>query len=168
MYAWRRGKRPWRERAPSFGEGALSLQASLSHRELPPRAPAHAGRKFGSLRLVRVLVGEVFWLIGEARTYCRVRLLHSVCLWNTIRWDTLCECRDSACRRPFGVRRNVAGVCSEMTPVGFYTCLPLLVCRDPACRRPFGVRLRGNHWFYRLIFGICAAPLRMTRKRSDS
>ncbi len=25
------------------------------------------------------------------------------------------ECRDSACRRPFGVRRNAAGVCSEMT-----------------------------------------------------
>ena len=25
------------------------------------------------------------------------------------------ECRDSACQRPFGVRRNAAGVCSEMT-----------------------------------------------------
>ena len=31
------GGRPWRERAPSFGEGALSLQTSLTHRELPPR-----------------------------------------------------------------------------------------------------------------------------------
>ena len=36
-------------------------------------------------------------------------------------------------------------------------------CRDSACRRPFGVRLRGSSSFYRLIFDICAAPLRMTR-----
>ena len=37
-------------------------------------------------------------------------------------------------------------------------------CRDPACGRPYGVRLRGNDWFYHLIFHICAAPLRMTRR----
>ena len=36
-------------------------------------------------------------------------------------------------------------------------------CRDSACRRPFGVRLRGSSSFYRLIFDICAAPLRMTQ-----
>ena len=58
-----------------------------------------------------------------------------------VRNNALHECRDPACRRPFGVRLNAAGVCSEMTPVGFYTCSPLHECRDPACRRPFGVRL---------------------------
>ena len=52
-------ERPWRERAPSFGEGALSLQTSLSHRELPPRAPAHAERRLDSLCFGRVLSGEV-------------------------------------------------------------------------------------------------------------
>ena len=35
-------------------------------------------------------------------------------------------------------------------------------CRDSACWRPCGVRLRGSSSFYRLIFNICAAPLRMT------
>ena len=36
---------------------------------------------------------------------------------------------------------------------------------DPACWRPAwgGVRLRGNGWWERVIFDICAASLRMTR-----
>ena len=42
-------------------DGVLSLQTSLSHRELPPRAPAPAERRFGSLCMARVLLGEVFY-----------------------------------------------------------------------------------------------------------
>ncbi len=36
---------------------------------------------------------------------------------------------------------------------------------DPACWRPAwgGVRLRGNDWWERVIFDICAASLRMTQ-----
>ncbi len=45
--------------SPLLKDGALSLQTSLSHRELPPRAPAHAERRFDSLCLARVLSGEV-------------------------------------------------------------------------------------------------------------
>ena len=45
--------------SPLLKEGALSLQTSHSLRELPPRAPAHAERKFDSLCLARVLSGEV-------------------------------------------------------------------------------------------------------------
>ena len=33
----------------------------------------------------------------------------------SLQYSAIHECRDSACRRPFGVRRNAAGVCSEMT-----------------------------------------------------
>ena len=36
-------------------------------------------------------------------------------MWGVFRRYAWLECRDSACRRPFGVRRNAAGVCSEMT-----------------------------------------------------
>ena len=95
------------------------------------------------------------------RPMCRSASVKRYLLTHDIK--ALHECRDSACRRPFGVRRNAAGVCSEMTPVGFYTCLPLLVCRDPACRRPFGVRLRGNVWLQRSPLHGDVAPLRMTQ-----
>ena len=50
--------------SPLLKEGALSLQTSLTHRELPPRAPAHAERRFDSLCLGRVLSGEVFVISG--------------------------------------------------------------------------------------------------------
>ena len=45
--------------SPLLKDGALSLQTSLSHRELPPRAPAHTERRLDSLCLGRVLSGEV-------------------------------------------------------------------------------------------------------------
>ena len=64
-------ERPWRERKTLEGEehllkeAPLSLQTSLSLRELPPRAPALAERRFDSLCLVRVLLGEVFGWFGR-------------------------------------------------------------------------------------------------------
>ena len=60
--------------SPLLKEGALSLQTSLTHRELPPRAPAFSWQRVVSFRMVRVLLGEVFWLDWEARIFCRVRL----------------------------------------------------------------------------------------------
>ena len=45
-------------------EAPLSLQTSLSLRELPPRAPALAERRFDSLCSGRVLLGEVFVGLG--------------------------------------------------------------------------------------------------------
>ena len=63
------GGRPWRERAPSFGEVALSLQTSLSHRELPPSAPAFAWQRFDSFCFERVLSGEVRSLDGRCKFF---------------------------------------------------------------------------------------------------
>ena len=85
------GGRPWRERAPSFGEGALSLQTSLSHRELPPSAPAFTWQRFDSFCFERVLSGEVFvfWKVF----FCKVRLSRLFCGWEAIRRYALHECR---------------------------------------------------------------------------
>ena len=48
-------------------KGSLpTLQTSLTHPELPPRAPALAWQKFVSLCMVRVLLGEVFVVLGGA------------------------------------------------------------------------------------------------------
>ena len=52
----------------------------------------------------RGFCGKVFLLLGETRISCRMRLSHLFCERGAIRWDALHECRDSACRRPFGVR----------------------------------------------------------------
>ena len=51
--------------SPLLKGGALSLQTSLPHRELSPRAPAHAVRRFDSLCFGRVLLGEVFYFWRE-------------------------------------------------------------------------------------------------------
>ena len=50
--------------SPLLKDGALSLQTSHSHRELPPRAPACTGQRFVLLCTVRVLLGEVFCVSG--------------------------------------------------------------------------------------------------------
>ena len=54
-------------------EAPLSLQTSLSLRELPPRAPALAERKVVSLCSGRVLLGEVF-CFGWEVIFLKVRL----------------------------------------------------------------------------------------------
>ena len=74
-------------------------------------------------------MGEVFLLAWEVEIFYRVRLSHSFGEWGAIsRGYALHECRDSACWRPFGVRRNAAGVCSEMTQWGdFYASSTIFV-----------------------------------------
>ena len=101
-------------------EASLPLQTSPTLRELPPRAPAlNKANQIFALQ-GRVLLGEVFVGLGGGE------LLQSAAVALVLReeaicWNALRECRDSACRRPFGVRRNAAGVCSEMTRRGdFY------------------------------------------------
>ena len=59
-------------------EAPLSLQTSLTLRELPPSAPARAGRKVVSFCLGRVRLGEVFWLDWEVRVCYSVRLSRSL------------------------------------------------------------------------------------------
>ena len=56
----------WREKGHPPKGGPFSLQASLILPELPPRVPALAERKFGSLCFLRVLLGEVFVVLGGA------------------------------------------------------------------------------------------------------
>ncbi len=109
------GREPPLERGRQRGKAAidkilrckichLSLQTSLSHRELSHRTPPLQERKFVSLFVTAGFCGKVFLLLGETRISCRMRLSHLFCERGAIRWDALHECRDSACRRPFGVR----------------------------------------------------------------
>ena len=69
--------------SPLLKDGALSLQTSLSHRELSP-CPRHLRGE----NLFRFFesggdMGKVFLLLGETRISCRVRLSHSFCGWET-------------------------------------------------------------------------------------
>ena len=54
--------------SPLLKDGALSLQTSLTHRELSPSAPALTWRRFDSLCLGRVHFGKVF-VFGEVRFF---------------------------------------------------------------------------------------------------
>ena len=86
--------------SPVLKDGALSLQTSLSHPELPPRAPAHAERRFDSLCLARVLLGEVL-LFRAGGDFFRVRL-----------------------SRPIGgVRERYAGIALKCGVVGIEPCV---------------------------------------------
>ena len=58
-------------------EAPLSLQTSHTLRELPPSAPARAGRKVVSFCMGRVRLGEVWGLIWEVRVCYSVRLSRS-------------------------------------------------------------------------------------------
>ena len=49
-------------------------------------------------------MGEVFGWIGRREFFCRVRLSRFFGEWGAFGYNALHECRDSACRRPFGVR----------------------------------------------------------------
>ena len=57
-----------------FRRGRPTLQTSLTHPELPPRAPAYAVRRFVSLCFGRVFLGEVFWFGREVQILYMVRL----------------------------------------------------------------------------------------------
>ena len=53
-------------------KGSLpTLQTSLTHPELPQRAPAYAVRRFGSLCFGRVLLGEVFCRFGRQSVFAK-------------------------------------------------------------------------------------------------
>ena len=136
-----------------------TLQTSLTLPELPCTATAilvceNIFRFFGGgCRTGKFLS---VWEVG----FCHVVRLRARLVGEAFGDDAIHECRDSACRRPFGVRRNAAGVCSEMTRrlgalwdiTDSLQCCYLLIydydaihkCRDSACWRPFGVRLRGS------------------------
>ena len=85
--------------SPLLKEGALSLQTSLTHRELPPRAPAFSWQRVVSLCMARVLLGEAFCRLGRYRVLakcgCRAHFVSGARFVGII---TLHECRDSACK----------------------------------------------------------------------
>ena len=65
---------------PLFRRGGPTLQTSLTSRELPPRAPAFAWRKFLSLCFGRVLLGEVF-ISGGRRFALKSAASHPIDGW---------------------------------------------------------------------------------------
>ena len=168
-------------------EGEETPFGGVSSPSKPPSSPRtslHGNRRVGvwelfSLFVRRLPCREVFGGLGGARA---VKSAASRTIGGREAFGdyALHECRDSACRRPFGVRRNAVGVCSEMTRrlgalwniTDSLQCCYLLIydydalheCRDSACWRPFGVRLRGNDWFQSSPLHCCAAPLRMTQR----
>ncbi len=165
-------------RRTPFRRVSFSLQTSLISPNFPARQPPYWFVKTFLAFLVAVAVQGSFLSVWEVG-FCHVVRLRARLVGEAFGDDAIHECRDSACRRPFGVRRNAAGVCSEMTRrlgtlwniTYSLQCCYLLIydydaiheCRDSACRRPFGVRLRGNDWFRRSPLHRCAAPLRMTQ-----
>ena len=58
----------------SFRRGLPTLQTSLTHPELPPRAPTYAKRRFVSLCFGRVFLWEVFCFGQEVQILYMVRL----------------------------------------------------------------------------------------------
>ena len=168
---------------PLSADFALQNRRSPSNPPSSPRTSLHDNRhiRFGiifNLAYWRLSCREVFGWIGRCAAVKRAasRLFGG---WGAFTGYALHKCRDSACRRPFGVRRNAVGVCSEMTRrlgalwdiTYLLQCYYLLIYdydalpegRDSACRRPFGVRLRGNGWLSRSPSRRRAAPLRMTQ-----
>ena len=77
--------------SPLLKDGALSLQTSLSHRELPPRAPAFAWRKiFFALHGAGVLGGS-FLLDQEVQIGYKVRLSRPIGGWKAFGDDVVHE-----------------------------------------------------------------------------
>ena len=97
-----RGKKTLEGESPLLKDGALSLQTSLTHRELPP-----CPRRLRSEDLFRFgkMAGTwgKFLSFWEVLIFCRVRLRTRLVGAEAVREYVLHECRDSACRRPFGV-----------------------------------------------------------------
>ena len=94
--------------------GSLPPNLPLSPRT-SPMSPPFTKRRFVSLFEGGGDMGEVFCVWGGVNLLQRAAS-RPFCGWGSaVRRYALHECRDSACRRPFGVRRNAAGVCSEMT-----------------------------------------------------
>ena len=156
------GRKTLEGESPLLKEGALSLQTSLSHRELPPRAPACTWQRFVSLCTVRVLSGEVFVAWGGTD------LLQSAAVapdwWGGKRYARRAE-RYAGCSLRIASLQSAERI-KQHRPKTWYcrerpACRSVFVkryllthdiktlheCRDSACRRPFGVRLRGNYRF---------------------
>ncbi len=124
--------------SPLLKEGALSLQTSLSHRELSHRTPLLQERKFVSLLWWRGSVGKFFCRIGRCGIFCRVRLSHSFCGWeistkriqrtNRVRSRTvkkhLPPNQKLSPRAPAKAKRNKLSQCSGGCSWGkFFCCL---------------------------------------------
>ena len=91
------------EEGPPFG-GCPSPSKPPSS----PRTSLHGNRRFVCENFSRFWVGgcrtgKFLGGLGGAN-FRKVRLSRLICEWDAIRWNTIHECRDSACRRPFGVR----------------------------------------------------------------
>ena len=90
------------------------LQASLISPNFPARQPPDWCVKTSLIFDTAVALQGSFWWFGRCGAL-QSTASRTICGWGAIRGYALRECRDSACWRPFGVRRNAAGVCSEMT-----------------------------------------------------
>ena len=111
-------RRPWRgqedlggREPPLERRGSLPPNLPLSPRT-SPTTPPFTKRRFFSLFVVAGSWGK--FLLGREVIFSECGFAPD---WRAgaFGYNALHECRDSACRRPFGVRRNAAGVCSEMT-----------------------------------------------------
>ncbi len=138
-----------------FRRGLPTLQASLTHPELPHKTPPLHERRFVSFFVVAGSCGEVFCVLG-GRDFLQRAASHSFGRWGAFRGSALHECRDSACRRPFGVRQNAAGVCSEMTRrvwrfVRYNLFVAIVLCAAVAVQGSFWV------WTGRCFFESAAS-----------
>ena len=122
-----------------FRRGLPTLQTSLTHPELPPRAPAFAKRRFVSLCFGRVLLGEVFCWFG--RCGFGARFGYRACL--------RCGALSLYCReRP--MCRSASGESYLLTTVQCHT-------RVPRFRLP--APLRGSTPRQLLVYMFAVAPL---------
>ena len=77
-------------------KGSLpTLQTSLTHPELPPRAPAYAVRRFVSLCFGRVFLGEVFGVWAGGANSLHGAASHPICRQKAFGDYALRKCRDS-------------------------------------------------------------------------
>ena len=82
-----RGGQTLEGESPLLKDGALPLQASLTHRELPRKTPPFTKRRFVSLFVMAGSGGEVFVVLGGAvllqsaasRPFCEWELLRGIC-----------------------------------------------------------------------------------------
>ena len=123
----------------------LSLQTSLSHRELPPRAPAHAERRFDSLYLGRVLSGEVL-LFRAVQVCCTVRL----------RARLAGGTRNAPCVVPLRLKITCcSGLCLwwvEIYPPSSVAYAPASPRGEAFCKIPFALRNMINELNFEVLF----------------
>ena len=133
-----RGKKTLEGESPLLKDGALSLQTSLTHRELPP-----CPRRLRSENLFRFCKMAGSWgkflSFWKVLIFCRVRLrARLVGGVSGVRERYAGYCLNMRCCRERPMCRSVPCECYLLT-----TYNAICKCRDSACWRPFGVRLRG-------------------------